>query len=138
MNYLYFLISLCHLQPATLDESADLEVLKYAEDGFSFRWTKEGSRRQIKTTSEPNVLTFQTVSEKDLGYYRCEVKEAERVILTVYRALYIDKSNNSHAEPSSSGTHNLLLTRGISNYSSALGNLCVCVSVCVCCVCVCL
>ena len=104
MNYLYFLISLCHLQPATLDESADLEVLKYAEDDFSFHWTKEGSRRQVKTTCEPNVLTFQSVSEKDLGYYRCEVIEAESVVLIVYRALYRDESNTCCInEPSSSG-----------------------------------
>ena len=103
MNYLYILISFCHLQPVTLDESADLEVLKYAEHDFSFHWTKEGSSRQIKTTSEPNVLNIRSVSEKDLGYYRCEVKEAERVVLIVYRALYIDESNNSHAEPSPSG-----------------------------------
>ena len=104
MNYLYISISFCHLQPATLDESADLEVLKYAEDDFSFYWTKEGSRRQIKTTCELNVLTFQSVSEKDLGYYRCEVKEAERVVLTVYRALYRDESNTCCInEPSPSG-----------------------------------
>ena len=67
-----------------------MEVLKFAEDEFSFHWTKEGSRHQIKTTSEPNVLTFQSVSEEDLGYYQCEVKEAGRIVLTVYRALYKD------------------------------------------------
>ena len=104
MDYPYISISFCHLQPATLDESADLEVLKYAEYDFSFHWTKEGSSRQIKTTCEPNVLTFQSVCEKDLGYYRCEVKEAERVVLTVYRALYRDESNTYCInEPSPSG-----------------------------------
>ena len=76
----------------TLGGKAKLKVLEYAEDEFSFHWTKEGSRRQIKTTSEPNVLTFQSVSKEDLGYYRCEVREAGKVVLTVYRALYKDES----------------------------------------------
>ena len=84
--------------------SADFEVLKFAQENFSFYWTKEGSRRQIKTTSEPNVLTFESVSEKDLGYYRCEVKEVERVVLTVYKALYKEKSNASCVDTSRSGT----------------------------------
>ena len=75
----------------TLGGKAKLKVLEYAEDEFSFHWTKEGSRHQIKTTSEANVLTFQSVSEEDLGYYRCEVREAGKVVLTVYRALYKDE-----------------------------------------------
>ena len=79
----------------TPGRGAKLEVLKFAEDDFSFHWTKEGSRQQIKTTSEPNVLTFQSVSEEDLGYYRCEVKEAGRVVLTIYRALYMDTDDKS-------------------------------------------
>ena len=78
---------------------AELEVLKFVKNGFSFHWTKEGFSRQIKTTSEPNVLTFQSVSQKDLGYYRCEVMEAGRVILTVYRALYRDESASSVTQP---------------------------------------
>ena len=69
---------------------AKLEVLKFAHENFSFHWTKEGSTEQIEVT---NVLTFQSVCEKDLGYYRCEVKEAGRVVLTVYRALYRDTDN---------------------------------------------
>ena len=84
----------------TYSGSAILEVLKFAEDDFSFHWTKEGSRHQIKTTGESNVLTFKSVSEKDLGYYRCVVKEAGRVVLTVYRALYRDESNTSCVDPS--------------------------------------
>ena len=71
-----------------LGRKAEIKVLEYAEDDYSFHWKKEGSKRQIKTTSEPNVLTIQSVSEDDLGYYRCEVKKAGKVVLTVYRALY--------------------------------------------------
>ena len=66
-------------------------MLKFAEDDFSFHWTKEGSRRQIKTISKPNVLKFQSVNEDDLGYYRCQVNESEKVVFTLYRALI--KSN---------------------------------------------
>ena len=79
--------------------SAKLEVLKFACDDFSFHWTKEGSTEQIEATSKPNVLTFQSVGEEDLGYYRCEVKEAGRVVLTVYRALYRDESASSVTQP---------------------------------------
>ena len=88
---------------------AKLEVVKYAEDDFSFNWTKEGSRRQIETAS---ILTFQSVSEEDLGYYRCEVKEAKSVVLTVYRALYREESNTCCInEPSPSGIMSLFNTR---------------------------
>ena len=80
--------------------SAKLEVVKYAEDDFSFNWTKEGSRRQIETAS---ILTFQSVCAEDFSYYCCEVKEAERVVLTAYRALYRDESQTSCADPSQSG-----------------------------------
>ena len=89
----------------TSGSSVPLEVLKFAEDNFSFHWTKEGSRDQINTTSEPNILTFQSVREEDLGYYRCEVKEAGRVVLTVYRALYRDESYTSCVDPSPSGVY---------------------------------
>ena len=85
-----------------------LKCSSFAQDDFSFCWTKEGSRRQLKTTSEPNVLTFESVSEKDFGYYRCEVKEAERVVLTVYRALYGDESSTSCVEPSLSGVFSIV------------------------------
>ena len=85
---------------------AELEVLKYAEEEFSFHWTKEDSKRQIKTTSEPNVLTFQSVSKEDLGYYRCEVREAGKVVLTVYRALYKDESaKGTELPPTVAGSH---------------------------------
>ena len=80
---------------------AKLEVVKYAEDDFSFNWTKEGSRHQIETTS---ILTFQSVSEEDFGYYRCEVQVAKSVVLTVCRALYREESNTCCInEPSPSG-----------------------------------
>ena len=95
-----------HPQPVTDGNSAKLEVLKYAEDEFSFHWTEEGSRHQIKTISEPNVLTFQSVSEKDFGYYRCEVREAEKVVLTVYRALYKNESaKGTELPPTVAGSH---------------------------------
>ena len=82
------------MQHVTLGNSASLEVLKDSNDNdFSFHWTKEGSSDQIKVSGKPNVLTFQSVGEKDLGYYRCEVKEAGKVVLTVYRALYRDESS---------------------------------------------
>ena len=77
-------------------EKAELEVLKFAEDGFSFHWSKEGSRRQIKTTDDqPNTLSFQSVSEEDFGHYQCEVKDAAagKVILTVYTALYKEETS---------------------------------------------
>ena len=67
----------------------ELDVLKSAEDGFSFHWTKEGSRRQIKTTDDrPNTVSFPSVREEDFGHYQCEVKEAGKVVLNVCRALY--------------------------------------------------
>ncbi len=84
------------IQHVSLGSSTELEVLKFAEDGFSFHWSKEGSRRQIKTTDEqPNTLSFRSVSEEDFGHYQCEVKDAAagKVILTLYTALY--KENTS-------------------------------------------
>ena len=60
-------------------------MLKFAEDNFSFSWTKEGSKQTI---SELSDVTFQSVGEEDLGYYRCEIKERGGVVFTVYRALY--------------------------------------------------
>ena len=53
--------------------------------------------------SKPNTLTFQSVSEEDLGYYRCEVKEAGRVVLIVYRALYKEIPDTSCVDTSLSG-----------------------------------
>ena len=81
------------MQYATPGSCVDLEVLKFSEDTFSFQWSKVGSKRQIQPSSDPNVLTFDSVIEKDFGYYRCDVKEAGRVVLTIYRALYKNESN---------------------------------------------
>ena len=73
---------------------AELEVLTFAEYGFSFHWTKEGCRHQIKTTVEPNILSFQSVSEKDFGNYQCEVKDQTgKVVLTAYRVLYKEETS---------------------------------------------
>ena len=82
-----------------------LEVLNFTDqEDFSFHWTKEGCRGQIRTTREPNTLKFQRVSEEDFGYYQCEVKEAGGVVFTVYRALYrVDESNSIITEQSRSG-----------------------------------
>ena len=86
------------------DSAADLEVLKFAElDSFSFSWTKEGSKRQINTTTEPNILSFQSIREKDLCYYRCEVQEAGKKVLTVYKAFYREESKTNGAGTSPSG-----------------------------------
>ena len=71
----------------------DLEVLKFADDGFHFNWTKVGSKRQFYPSIYPNVLSFSRISEDDLGYYRCDVKERGKVVLTVYRALYREESD---------------------------------------------
>ena len=83
--------------------TATLEVLKFAfaETDFSFIWTKNGSRCQIQT-AQPNVLTFNEICEEDFGYYQCEVKKAERVVITVYRALLKEQcsaSSTEHLEP---------------------------------------
>ena len=71
----------------------DLEVFKFADDGFDFNWSKVRSRRQFYPSIYPNVLNFSRISEDDLGYYRCDVKERGKVVLTVYRALYREESN---------------------------------------------
>ena len=80
-----------HVQHVCLGSRTELEVLKFAEDGFSFHWSKEGSRRQIKTTDDPpNTVSFPSVREEDFGHYQCEVKDAAagKVLLTLYTALY--------------------------------------------------
>ena len=66
----------------------ELEVFKFAEDGFTFQWNKVGSRCQLNQSLYPNVLSFSRISKDDLGYYRCDVKERGKVVVTVYRALY--------------------------------------------------
>ena len=68
-------------------------MLKFAEEGYTFHWNKIGSRHQFYPLTYPNVLSFSRISEDDLGYYRCEVKETGKVVLTVYRALYEDVSS---------------------------------------------
>ena len=85
-----------------------LEVLNFTDsEDFSFLWTKEGCRGQNRATSESNSLTFQRVSEKDFGYYQCEVKEAGVVVFTVYRALYEeDDSIFFNAKQTNTGIHN--------------------------------
>ena len=80
------------VQHVPTGSSAELEALKFAEqEQFTFHWAKEGSRRRIETAS---ILTFRSVSEKDVGYYRCDVKEQGIAVLTLYRALYKCKSCN--------------------------------------------
>ncbi|XP_064407459.1 uncharacterized protein LOC135352216 isoform X2 [Halichondria panicea] len=81
-----------------LGSRTELEVLKFAEDGFSFHWSKEGSSRQIKTPDDqPNTVSFQRVREEDFGHYQCEVKDAAagKVLLTLYTALYKHQSSNA-------------------------------------------
>ncbi len=46
-----------------------------------------------KTTDEPNIVTFQSLCEEDFGHYQCEVKEAEKVVLTVHIALYREETS---------------------------------------------
>ncbi len=81
------------LQTKKVGEETKLEVLKFSKDSFSFHWIKEG---QIKTTDDqPNTLSFPSVKEEDFGHYQCEVKDAAagKVLLTVYRALYKEKTS---------------------------------------------
>ena len=85
------------MQTVSIGQSASLGVLKFMKgqslERFSFNWSKVGiDDTQPPTTHHcnPNYLTFQSVSEEDLDYYQCEVKEAGKVVLTVYRALYKD------------------------------------------------
>ena len=81
------------IQCVTPGSYANLEVLKFAGSGLIFNWNKVGSKHQIQPCTDPCVLTFSSVSENDFGCYRCEVKEREKVILTVYRALYRDTAS---------------------------------------------
>ncbi|XP_064389447.1 uncharacterized protein LOC135337439 [Halichondria panicea] len=98
-------------------EEAELEVLKFAEDGFFFHWTKEGYRRQIKTTDDrPNTLSFLGVREEDFGHYQCEVKDAAagKVLLTLYTALYKEDtkefSTKRNEEPKNNSTKSIVKT----------------------------
>ena len=84
------------MQHVSIGSSTELEVLKFAEGGFLFHWSKEGSRRQIKTTDDqPNTLSFQSVREEDFGHYQCEVKNAAagKVLFTLYTALYKEETS---------------------------------------------
>ncbi|XP_064391932.1 uncharacterized protein LOC135339650 isoform X3 [Halichondria panicea] len=81
----------------SIGQSASLGVLRFKKgqslERFSFNWSKVGiDDTQPPTTHhcKPNYLTFRSVSEEDLDYYQCEVKEAGKVVLTIYRALYKD------------------------------------------------
>ncbi len=50
-----------------------------------------GVKYEMRThnlVSASPTLTFQSVCEEDFGHYQCEVKEAEKVVLTVHTALY--------------------------------------------------
>ena len=78
-------------------------MLKFAEEDFSYHWSKMGSRKKIRTPVVPNVLSFPSVNVSDFGYYLCEVKEAEKVVLTVYRALYLNESKTNRDGFSPSG-----------------------------------
>ncbi len=86
------------MQAGSIGQSASLGVLRFMKrqslERFSFNWSKVGDEDTQPPTHhfKPNILTFQSVSEEDLDYYQCEVKEAgkKEVVLTVYRALYKD------------------------------------------------
>ena len=80
--------------------TAELAVLQYhtnVYDNFTFHWTKEGSRHPVNQAENdtPNILSFLKVSEKEFGFYRCEVKEAGKVVFIAYRGLYRDDSGKS-------------------------------------------
>ena len=55
-------------------------------------------------SSKPNLISIKSVCEKDFGCYRCEVKEAGKVVLTVYRALCRDETILNSIEASATGT----------------------------------
>ena len=88
------------IQLACLGARAALSVLKFVKQQFlceySFDWSRVGGDTPPPVEfSKPNLVSFQSVSEEHLGYYRCEVREAGKVVLTVYRALYKDESTKS-------------------------------------------
>ena len=81
------------MQTVSIGQSASLEVFRFIKGQslktFSFNWSKVGDD-DTQLSTHHRKLTFQSVSEEDLDYYQCEVKEAGKVVLTVYRALYKD------------------------------------------------
>ena len=91
------------VQPAILGESATLEVLKHVRlrdlKRLSFNWTTVGDDTPPSIDpNRPNVLSFKNVNKEDLDYYKCEVKEAGEVVLTVLRALHRDESRGLYIE----------------------------------------
>ena len=85
---------------------------------FSFNWSKVGddNTQPPAHSCKPNILTFQSVREEDLDYYQCEVKEAGKVVLTVYRALYKDAHSKFSA-----GLYSVLLIHLIINTGECSG-----------------
>ena len=90
---MYFTLS--SLQHVALGSSAKLEVLKSMKSGddFSFHWTKVTGPKSTTTSVTSNKLSIKNICEGDFGYYRCEVAEAGKVVLTLYRALYRQDSS---------------------------------------------
>ena len=84
-----------------MGESTTLEVLKYVRQRalkrFSFEWSIVGDDILSPVDpGKPNTLTFQTVNEEDLDYYKCTVREAGKVVLTIYLGLYSNQSEGLH------------------------------------------
>jgi len=81
------------MQNASSSDGAELEVLQYANDidvdKFSFHWTKnEGRRGRIRTGDEPCIITSPNFDQ----LYKCEVKEAGRTVVIIYKALYREQA----------------------------------------------
>ncbi len=96
------------MQTVSIGQSASLGVLKFMKgqslERFSFNWSKVGID-DTQLSTHHRELTFQSVSKEDLDYYQCEVKEAGKVVLTVYRALYegeLSKFSTYMCRPSAS------------------------------------
>ncbi|XP_064392626.1 uncharacterized protein LOC135340238 isoform X2 [Halichondria panicea] len=97
----------------SIGQSASLGVFGFVKEQslkrFSFNWSKVGDdNTQPIHPCKPNILTFQSVSEEDLDYYQCEVKEAGTVVLTVYRTFYKDE-----LIPQTLGTSDSATQRGL-------------------------
>ncbi|XP_064392422.1 uncharacterized protein LOC135340061 isoform X3 [Halichondria panicea] len=65
----------------SIGQSASLGVFGFVKEQslkkFSFNWSKVGEddTQPPIHPCKPNILTFQSVSEEDLDYYRCEIPE---------------------------------------------------------------
>ncbi len=84
------------MQVVCVGDKASLTVLKFVRkcaEKFSFEWSKVGDEDTQPHLSKPNTVTFQSVCEEDFGHYQCEVKEAEKVVLTVHTALYREETS---------------------------------------------